>query len=89
MSSIPSIPQSLSWAEMPFAVYQEVAAHLRQVSGVEVVLLPQTATRFSYTLSQVGGLKIQINPNASAADQAKVLEILNYYGHRFGPWQIL
>jgi hypothetical protein len=89
MSSEPTIPKSLSWAEMPLAVYREVAAHLRQVSGVEVELLPQTATRFNYTLSQVGGLQIQVNPSASAADETRVLEILNYYGDRFGPWQVL
>jgi hypothetical protein len=89
MSSEPTIPKSLSWAEMPLAVYREVAAHLRQVSGVEVELLPQTATRFNYMLSQVGGLQIQVNPSASAADETRVLEILNYYGDRFGPWQVL
>jgi hypothetical protein len=89
MSSAPTIPISLSWAEMPLSVYREVAAHLRQVSGVEVVLLPQTATQFNYTLSQVGGLQIQSNPSASAVDEARVIEILNYYGDRFGPWQVL
>jgi hypothetical protein len=40
-------------------------------------------------LSQVGGLQIQVNPSASAADETRVLEILNYYGDRFGPWQVL
>jgi hypothetical protein len=89
MSSESTIPKSLAWAEMPLAVYREVAAHLRQVSGVEVMLLPQTATQFSYTLSQVGGLQIQVNPSASTADEARVLEILHYYGDRFGPWQTL
>jgi hypothetical protein len=83
------IPKTLSWAKMPLAVYREVAAHLRQVSGVEVELLPQTAPQFDYTLSQVGGLRIHGEFLAEPAAQARVLAILNYYCSRFGDWQTL
>jgi hypothetical protein len=89
MSAVQMIPQSLSWATMPLSVYREVAAHLCQLSGVEVELLSQTATQFDYTLSQVGGLRIQVPPSISETDAARVLEILNYYGDRFGSWQVL
>jgi hypothetical protein len=88
MSAVQMIPESLAWAKMPLSVYREVAAHLRQLSGVEVELLSQTATQFDYTLSQVGGLRIQVPPSISETDAARVLEILNYYGDRFGKWQV-
>jgi hypothetical protein len=89
MPAVQMIPQSLSWAKMPLSVYREVAAHLRQLSGVEVELLTQTATQFDYTLSQVGGLRIQVPPSISETDAARILEILNYYGDRFGAWQVI
>jgi hypothetical protein len=89
MSSVPIIPATLSWAEMPLSVYREVAAHLLQVSGVEVELLPQTASQFDYGLSQIGGLRINRKNLASAEDEARVLEILDYYRHRFGDWQVV
>jgi hypothetical protein len=89
MPAVQMIPQSLFWAKMPLSVYREVAAHLRQLSGVEVELLSQTATQFDYTLSQVGGLRIQVPPSISEMDAARVLEILNYYGDRFGAWQVI
>lgn len=85
--STPAVPETLSWAVMPLAVYREVAAHLRQVSGVEVELLPQTAPQFDYRLSQVGGLRIYGDGLAEPEHQARVLEILNYYRSRFGDWQ--
>jgi hypothetical protein len=87
--SIQVIPQTLSWAKMPLAVYREVAAHLRQVSGVEVELLPQTALQFDYALSQVGGLRIHGKFPAEPDAQVKVLAILDYYCSRFGDWQTL
>jgi hypothetical protein len=92
MSSVHTIPEALSWAEMPLSVYREVAAHLRQVAGVEVELLPQTAHQFDYGLSQIGGLRIDRTNLVSVEDEARVLEILDYYRHRFGkqaqnlPW---
>jgi hypothetical protein len=45
---------------LPLAIYREVATHLAQVPGVTAVCLPQTASEFSYTLSQVGGLVIDL-----------------------------
>jgi hypothetical protein len=83
------IPQMLAWAKMPLFVYREVAAHLSQVCGVEVELLAQTASGFDYELSQVGGLHIRRAPMPGSEDESRVLEILNYYGDRFGDWQVL
>ncbi len=84
-----TIPEMIAWAKMPLSVYREVAAHLRQVSGVEVELLPQTAQQFDYTLSQIGGLRISEENIVGAEDKARVVEILNYYCDRFGDWQLL
>jgi hypothetical protein len=84
-----TIPQTLACTKMPLFVYREVAAHLGQVSGVEVELLTQTASGFDYELSQVGGLRIHHALMAGSEDESRVLEILNYYGDRFGPWQTL
>ena len=84
-----TIPQTLSWAKMPLFVYREVAAHLGQVSGVKVELLTQTAPNFDYELSQVGGLRIHHAPMPGSEDESRVLEILNYYGDRFGEWQVI
>jgi hypothetical protein len=83
------IPQTIAWAKMPLFVYREVAAHLGQVSGVEVDLLTQTASGFDYELSQVGGLHIRRAPMPGSEDESRVLEILSYYDDRFGEWQAL
>jgi hypothetical protein len=89
MMTTTTIPETIAWAKMPLSVYREVAAHLRQVSGVEVELLPQTAQQFDYTISQVGGLRINGDKVVGAEDKARVVEILNYYGDLFGDWQAL
>jgi hypothetical protein len=74
---------------LPLAVYREVAAHLRQVEGVEVELLPQTATSFDYLQSQVGGLQISYANPLASAQQQRLQQILDYYGQRFGAWHSL
>ncbi|GAB4134606.1 MAG: hypothetical protein Fur0046_06610 [Cyanobacteria bacterium J069] len=74
--------------QLPLAVYREVAAHLRQVPGVSVVLLPQTASEFDYRQSQVGGLEIE-NGTGTAGAQQQVERILNHYADRFGTWQAI
>jgi hypothetical protein len=79
-------PQSLC-ANIPLAVYREVAAHLRQVSGVNVELLPQLATTFDYLQSQVGGITIRYTAEADRASVERVQQILAYYGDRYESWQ--
>jgi hypothetical protein len=84
---IKAIPRQVCWPTVPLAVYREVAAHLRQVNGVEVELLPQIASQFDYELSQVGGLHLSWPEDLSSEAQAKVLKILEYYRQRFGEWR--
>ncbi len=73
---------------LPLAVYREVAAHLRQVTGVTTGLLPQLSSQFDYGQSQVGGLWIQFADSAGATARDRVDQILAYYGDRFGDWQL-
>ncbi|MGL4621206.1 acyltransferase [Chroococcidiopsis sp.] len=68
---------------LPLAVYREVAAHLRQVEGVETGLYPATNQQFDYDRSQVGGLWIQYAPTASSASRELVDRILAYYQQLF------
>jgi hypothetical protein len=74
---------------LPLAVYREVAAHLRQVEGVEAELLPQPSTVFDYFESQIGGLRLTFSPEASTQTRQRVDQILAYYGDRHGNWQLI
>ena len=74
---------------LPLAVYREVAAHLRQVDGVDTGLLPQTSKEFDYLQSQVGGLWIRYVATAAEVYQPQIEAILAYYGDRYGQWETL
>lgn len=71
---------------LPLAVYYEVAAHLRQIVGVETHLHCQSATEFDYGQSQVGGLSIRYPIDLDPENQQAIANILSYYSDRFGPW---
>ncbi len=72
---------------LPLAVYREVAAHLRQVEGVEAGLIPQTSQQFDYKQSQASGLWIQYTDAFDAVGQERVNQILAYYQNRYGNWE--
>ena len=74
---------SLSIERLPLAVYYEIAAHLRQLAGIQVEILPQTDPHFDYLQSQVGGLSIDCR-NLNAVDRTRATEILEYYHNRYG-----
>lgn len=74
---------------LPLTVYREVAAHLRQVEGVETGLIPQQSQRFDYNDSQVGALWIQYPEKFDLLDRERVDRILAYYGDRYGAWESL
>ncbi|MCT7985260.1 acyltransferase [Laspinema sp. A4] len=67
---------------LPLTVYRELAAHLRQVQGVEVELIPQTAAVFNYLDSQIAGVSIQYGPDAEPIAPQRVEQILGYYRDR-------
>ena len=78
--------------KLPLAIYRELVAHLRQVDGVQVGLLSQTAKTFDYRDSQISGLWLEY-PEADAARgndhwrRQRVDQILAHYSDRFGAWE--
>ncbi|MCY7321505.1 MAG: hypothetical protein LH660_06810 [Phormidesmis sp. CAN_BIN36] len=71
---------------LPLAVYREVAAHLSQVDGVKTGLVSQRSSQFDYNQSQIESLWIQVL-EATPVSQARVEQILAYYGDRYGAWE--
>ncbi|MFZ4665043.1 MAG: hypothetical protein ACOYME_01295 [Prochlorotrichaceae cyanobacterium] len=89
-----SFPLTLEFEQMPLAVYRELSAHLRQLDGLEVEILPQTSPHFDYNQSQVRGIRLH-DPADSAAlesilesaeqdgDRQCLKQILAYYHDRY------
>ncbi|MEH2249157.1 hypothetical protein [Nostoc sp.] len=75
--------EKIEFAGLPLAVYREIAAHLRQVEGVEVDLIPQSSQQFDYNQSQIGGLSISWTANSGSESRQQVNQILAYYRNRY------
>lgn len=72
--------QEFFWPELPLAVYREIMAHLRQVEGVNVGLLPVPQDQpFDYKYGQVGGLWIEYPQTLEMSSKQRLEDILNYY----------
>ncbi|HBE56462.1 MAG TPA: hypothetical protein DEG17_23100 [Cyanobacteria bacterium UBA11149] len=69
----------ISRPDLPLAMYREVVAHLQQVTGVEVSIIPQTSKEFDYNQSQVSGLWIEHNNPLDLVARERVRQILAYY----------
>ncbi|MBD2691768.1 hypothetical protein H6G68_08370 [Anabaena catenula FACHB-362] len=78
------IKEKVEFPNLPLAVYREIAAHLRQVQGIEVDLISQTSSQFDYSQSQVDGLQISWTANAKGESRQRVKQILAYYQNRYG-----
>jgi hypothetical protein len=65
------------------AVYREILAHLQQVEGIMVDLIPQMSPKFDYNQSQIGALSITWQQNASLVSRQRAEEILAYYCARY------
>ncbi|MEQ9551911.1 MAG: hypothetical protein RIM23_20170 [Coleofasciculus sp. G3-WIS-01] len=74
-----SLRYYVSCSRLPLAVYREVAAHLRQVEGVDVELICQKSQRFDYNQSQVEGLWIHHADDSDAVSRERVNQILTHY----------
>jgi hypothetical protein len=84
--------QQLTSHQLPLAVYREVAAHLRQVEGVNTSLIMRSLEhdpkeKFDYYQSQVAALEISYIEDIAETDKQRVSEILDYYAQRYAPWQ--
>ncbi|MBD2613350.1 MAG: hypothetical protein RMY62_031610 [Nostoc sp. ZfuVER08] len=75
--------ETIEFPGLPLAVYREIAAHLRQVEGVEVDLIPQSSQQFDYNQSQIDGLGITRSANSTLESQQRVNQILAYYQNRY------
>jgi hypothetical protein len=75
--------EKIEFAGLPLAVYREIAAHLRQVEGVEVDLIPQSSQQFDYNQSQIGGLSLSWTANSHSESRQRVNQILAYYQNRY------
>ncbi|GAX35262.1 hypothetical protein [Nodularia sp. NIES-3585] len=76
--------EKIEFPGLPLAVYREIAAHLRQVEGIEVGLIPQASSEFNYNQSQISGLWISAIPNSGSESQQRVQQILAHYQNRYG-----
>ncbi|MEI3652508.1 MAG: hypothetical protein V6D39_21580 [Dolichospermum lemmermannii FEM_B0920] len=75
--------EKIEFAALPLAVYREIAAHLRQVVGVEVGLIPQTSSEFDYNQSQISGLWISWTAAADEESRSRCKQIVAYYQNRY------
>ncbi|MBD2430413.1 MULTISPECIES: hypothetical protein [Fischerella] len=75
--------EKVEFTGLPLAVYREVAAHLRQVEGVEVELIPQSSPQFDYNQSQIAGMWISVSSESGSMSQQRVEQILAYYRSRY------
>ncbi|MDB9318507.1 MULTISPECIES: acyltransferase [Cyanophyceae] len=76
--------EKIEFIGLSLAVYREIAAHFRQVEGIEVGLIPQASSEFDYNQSQIAGLWISRLPNYGAESQQREQQILAYYRDRYG-----
>ncbi|NEP10336.1 MAG: hypothetical protein F6K14_08965 [Symploca sp. SIO2C1] len=74
----------ISCPTLPLAIYREIAAHLRQVEGIEVDLEPQNSQKFDYNQSQVGSLQIYCAEATALQERKRVNQILAFYQNRYG-----
>ncbi|MEL6928116.1 MAG: hypothetical protein AAFO95_05750 [Cyanobacteria bacterium J06600_6] len=84
----------LTSPRLPLAVYREVAAHLRQIAGIETDLIMRSlehdpSAKFDYYQSQVAALQISCQTQIPIVDQERISEILDYYAQRYAPWKNL
>lgn len=75
--------EKVEFAGLPLAMYREIAAHLRQVEGVEVDIVTQSSLIFDYNQSQVEYLHLLMAPNLPVENRKIVEQILAYYKSRY------
>ncbi|WP_016949012.1 hypothetical protein [Anabaena sp. PCC 7108] len=84
MEFMEQIKEKVEFPNLPLAVYREIAAHLRQVEGIEVDLISQTSSQFDYSQSQVDSLWISGTTNVNEESQQRIKQILAYYQNLYG-----
>ena len=78
---------------LPLAVYREVAAHLRQVTGVDAGLITKplqgSTETFDYYASQIECLWLEYPDNLPTNSKQQIQAILDYYGKRYQCWEMI
>ncbi|MEA5511692.1 hypothetical protein VB715_18110 [Crocosphaera sp. UHCC 0190] len=80
-------PEQITYPNLPLAIYRELAAHLRQIEGIIIDLIPQQSQQFDYTQSQVDHLQLHYPLNLSSDAKQQIDTILNYYAQRYGDYE--
>lgn len=79
-----STRQTITFPQLPLAVYREIIAHLRQIQGINGGLTTQDSLEFNYKESQIKHLWLEYSEILPSQDQEKVKAILDYYAQRQG-----
>ncbi|AFZ46530.1 hypothetical protein Cyast_0552 [Cyanobacterium stanieri PCC 7202] len=83
------VQRKIKCDRLPLAIYREVAAHIRQIEGIDVSLLEQTSKDFDYRQSQVGGLLIEYDGDLPTKATEQLESILAYYASKYNSWSNL
>lgn len=80
-------------SQLPLAVYREVAAHLRQISevntGLDLKPFSGGKEAFDYHASQIESLWLEYPQNLTFQSKQQIQAILDYYGQRYQPWELI
>lgn len=68
---------AVRYDDLPLAVYREIAAHLRCISGIDAELETNDTQVFRYSDSQVGALIVTRSPDAN---ETRLVQVLDAYG---------
>jgi hypothetical protein len=84
--------KQLTCHQLPLAVYREVAAHLRQVVGVDTSLIMRSLDhdpqeKFDYYQSQVAAIEISYVADIPETNMFMVSKILDYYAQLYASWE--
>ncbi len=78
--------EKITYPHLSLAVYRELAAHLRQIKGVTIELIPQQSQQFDYYNSQIDHLEMGYPVNLSISEKERLSDILNYYAGVHGSY---
>ncbi|MDJ0729762.1 MAG: hypothetical protein QNJ33_07180 [Crocosphaera sp.] len=78
--------EKITYPNLPLAIYRELAAHLRQIEGVTIELIPQQSQQFDYAQSQIDHVAMSYPPTPAPSDKRQLEEILDYYAQIYGSY---
>ncbi len=78
--------EKITYPHLPLAIYRELAAHLRQIEGVTIELIPQQSQQFDYAQSQIDHLEMSYPLTLASSDKQQLENILNYYAQIHGAY---